>query len=76
MGWLTQPFYEKGKAEGKAEATTEGEAKALIRVLESRFGRVPDSVRQRTFAATVSEIDSWLDRVCHAPDLQSVFDAN
>jgi hypothetical protein len=40
MGWLTQPFYEKGKAEGKAEATTEGEAKALIRVLESRFGRV------------------------------------
>ena len=68
MGWLDQPFFDQGKVEG--------EAKALTRILESRFGSVPDSVRQRIFAAKVGEIDGWLDRVCHAPDLRSVFDSN
>jgi flagellar biosynthesis/type III secretory pathway protein FliH len=84
MGWLEQIFLEEakaearaeGKAEGKAEGRAEGEAKTLIRILQSRFGGMPDSVQQRIFAAKVSEIDSWVDRVCHAPDLQSVFDTN
>jgi hypothetical protein len=44
--------------------------------LENRFGGMPDSVRQRIFAANIGEIDSWVDRACHAPDLHSVFDAN
>jgi hypothetical protein len=30
MGWLTQPYYDKGKAEGKAEAKAEGKAQALL----------------------------------------------
>jgi predicted transposase/invertase (TIGR01784 family) len=72
MGWLTQPFYEKGKAEGEIR----GEARMLIRILEDRFGGLPDSTRQRIFGANAGEIESWGHRVCHAPDLQSVFDPN
>jgi hypothetical protein len=76
MGWLTQPFYDKGKEEGKAEGETRGEAKMLIRFLQNRFGVLPESIRQRIFAAEVSETEAWLDRACHAPDLQSVFNSN
>jgi predicted transposase/invertase (TIGR01784 family) len=72
MGWLTQPYYDKGKAEGKAE----GEANILARLLEKRFGVVPASLRQRIFAAEVSQIESWVERAFDAPDLQSVFESN
>lgn len=72
MGSLTQPFYEQGKAEGE----TLGQAKMLIRFLQNRFGVMPESIRQRVFAAEVTEIDAWFDRACHAPDLQSVFNPN
>lgn len=76
MGCLTQPFYDEGKAAGRAEGEAKGKASALTLVLEKSFGVLPDSVRQRIFAASVCEIDSWLLRVVNAPDLQSVFEAN
>lgn len=72
MGWLTQPYYDKGKAEGEAT----GEAKILTRLLERRFGTLPDPLRQRIFAADVGSIETWVDRAFDAPDLQSIFDAN
>lgn len=72
MGWLTQPYYEKGVAEGKAE----GEATVLARLLEKRFGAVPSSVRERIFSANVGQIESWVERAFEAPDLQSVFESN
>ena len=85
MGWMTQPFYEKGKAEGLAEGeargqatgeargTVRGTAKALALVLEKRFGALPEAVQKRLFAADIASIETWLGRVLDAPDLQSVF---
>jgi hypothetical protein len=72
MGWLTQPYYDKGKAEGKAE----GEAKILTRLLERRFGTLPDPLRQRIFAADAGSIERWVERAFDAPDLLSIFDSN
>ena len=72
MGWLTQPYYDKGKAEGKAE----GEAKILARLLERRFGTLPDPLRHRIFAADAGSIETWVERAFDAPDLQSIFDSN
>ena len=71
-GWLTQPYYEKGKAEGKAE----GEARVLARLLEKRFGDLPASVRRRLFTADVAAIESWVERAFDAPDLHSIFGPN
>jgi predicted transposase YdaD len=68
MGWLTQPYYDKGKAEG--------EAKILTRLLERRFGTLPDPLRQRIFAADAGSIETWVERALDAPDLQSIFDSN
>lgn len=84
MGWLTQPYYDKGKAEGRAEGRAEGEArgeargeaKILTRLLEIRFGAIPAALHQRIFAADVASIETWVERAFEAPDLQSVFDSN
>ena len=80
MGWLTQPYYDQGKAEGRAEGRaegeTKGEAKILARLLEKRFGVIPAPVRQRIFAADAGCIEAWVERVFDAPDLQSIFDSN
>jgi len=76
MGCITQPFYDRGMAEGKAEGKVEGEARILSRLLERRFGVVPEHLRQRIFAADVHEIESWVERAFDAPDLNSVFDSN
>jgi hypothetical protein len=67
MGCMTQPFYDKGKAEG--------EAIILARLLERRFGRLPEPERLRIFAADVQSIERWSERVFDAPDLQSIFDS-
>jgi predicted transposase YdaD len=72
MGWFSQPYFDKGKAEGRAE----GEANILVRVIEKRFGDVPPQLRQRIFAADVATVEKWVDRVLDAHDLQSVFESN
>ena len=73
MGWMTQPFYEKGLAEGEARGEVTGTAKALALLLEKRFGAIPQTVHERLFAADMASIETWLGRVLNAPDLQSVF---
>jgi hypothetical protein len=76
VGWFSQPYYDKGRAEGEAAGRAEGEAKILARLLEKRFGLLPDPVRQRIFAAEATAIEAWVERAFDAPDLQSVFESN
>lgn len=80
MGWLTQPYYEKGKAEGRAEGRSEGkvegEATLLERLLERRFGELPPSLRERILAADATAIESWAERFLNATDLHSIFETN
>jgi hypothetical protein len=74
MGWISQPYYEQGIAEGQAKGEAKGEAKIFTRLLEKRFGVIPAALRQRIFAADVSSIDVWVERVFDAHDLESIFD--
>ena len=84
MGWFSQPYYDEGlaagkaegQAKGKVEGKVEGEAKILTRLLEKRFGFVPDSDRQRILGADISSIEAWVERAFDAPDLRSVFESN
>jgi hypothetical protein len=61
MGWLTQPYFDKGKAEGRAEGRlegrAEGEAKVLVRLIEKRFGVVSPQLRERILAADVATVE-------------------
>jgi hypothetical protein len=49
-------------------------AKVLTRLLEERFGPLPDLLRERVASAELPLIEGWLDRTIGAPDLQSVFE--
>ncbi len=57
------------KAEGKAE----GEALALQKLLKKRFGGVPADVPAKISAASLEQIDAWLDRVLDARSLDDLF---
>ena len=87
MGWLTEPFYQRGKdegraegrseghAEGRVEGRVEGEAHIFVRLMEKRFGVVPPELRERIRAANAATLEMWVERILEAPDLQSVFES-
>ena len=66
-------FVKWGEELGRAEGRAEGEAKILIRLLERRFGVLPNAILARVAAADVDSLDRWVDRVMDACDLDSVF---
>ena len=82
VGTIAQELIERGKAEGlavgkavgKAEGLAEGEArgeargeaKSLLRLLERRFGPLPEWARERVSAASLEQLDAWLDGVLDA----------
>jgi hypothetical protein len=73
MGHFSQEFFAEGEAKGRAEGEVAGEAKALIRLLEKRFGVVPSHFRERISSADAASIEAWLDRTLEASDMPSIF---
>jgi hypothetical protein len=65
----------QGRAEGRAEGKAEGKAETLLRLLQRRFGPVPESARSRVAVGSAAEIDAWLDALLDAQSLTEVFDA-
>jgi hypothetical protein len=69
--WLLEG-EQKGRLEGRLEGEQKGEAKVLLRLLERRFGSVPDAMKDRIAAADVSELDTWIMRVLDAGSIEDV----
>ena len=63
----------EGRAQGKAEGRVEGKAETLLRLLERRFGAVPEDARNRILEAPVGDLDAWLDAFVSASSLDDVF---
>ena len=59
----------QGKAEGLTQGKAEGKAEALLRLLERRFGAVPEVSRARVLAAPVEDLDAWIDAFVSASSL-------
>lgn len=59
--------------EGKVEGKVEGEANVLLKQLGYRFGPLSNAIRARVAAATVAELDAWVERVLTAATLDEVF---
>ena len=74
LATLGESWKRQWLAEGKAEGLVEGEAKALLRLVEKRFGPISPALRERIMAADPASVEQWLDRVIDAPDLEAVFD--
>ena len=65
----------QGRAEGEAKGEARGKAETLLRLLQRRFGSVPESARARVAVGSAAEIDAWLDALLDAQSLTEVFDA-
>ncbi len=65
----------EGKAQGRAEGKAQGKAETLLRLLQRRFGPVPERARSRVAVGSAAEIDAWLDALLDAQSLTEVFDA-
>ncbi len=61
------------RAEGEAKGKAEGKAETLLKLLELKFGEVPDATTQRVRAATVEQLDTWIERILPATSLEDVF---
>ncbi|MDE0221894.1 MAG: DUF4351 domain-containing protein, partial [Spirochaetaceae bacterium] len=68
---LAQAWVREAKAQGRAE----GKAETLLRLLQRRFGPVPESARARVAVGSAAEIDVWFDALLDAQSLTEVFDA-
>jgi flagellar biosynthesis/type III secretory pathway protein FliH len=64
---------DRGRKEGLREGIQAGEARALLLMLEERFGELPAAVTARVARANMNQIESWLGRVLHAATLEDVF---
>ena len=63
----------EGLAEGLAAGLTRGRAETLLRLIARRFGTLPDGTTERVHAATIADLDRWIDRVLDAGSLADVF---
>ena len=61
-----------GRTEGRAEGRAEGQAEILIRLLEERFGTLPQRVRQRLLCLTEAEARDLAAKVLHAQSLKEL----
>jgi hypothetical protein len=63
----------EGRREGRQEGRQEGEAALLLRLLERRFGALPDAVKDRVGAADIAMLEEWGMRILDAGALDDVF---
>ena len=56
-----------------AEGEAKGEAKALLMLLEHRFGPLPEAVVRRVRGASLADLDAWFAVALAASSLDEVF---
>ncbi len=64
---------ERGEARGEAKGEVKGEAKTLLRLLDLRFGPLPDWVEQKVNSADKDQLDRWIERILTVDTIEDVF---
>ena len=63
----------KGLEQGIEQGVIRGEALVLQKLLAKRFGVLPDTLLLQISTATRKQLDTWVDRVLEAENLEDVF---
>ncbi|WP_157431795.1 hypothetical protein [Actinomadura hibisca] len=67
-------YAQQLREEGREEGRLEGEARSVLRVLDRRSVRVPDSVRAQILSCEDEEtVQNWLDRALTANSVEDLF---
>ncbi|MEX1369313.1 MAG: Rpn family recombination-promoting nuclease/putative transposase, partial [Nannocystaceae bacterium] len=61
------------RRESKAEGKAEGKAEVLLKLLQLRFGPLPETTRAMVDNAKSEQLDIWVERVLTAKSLDEVF---
>ncbi len=69
-------LVEEGIRQGRHEGERKGEARALLRLLEKRFGTLGESVAQKVSEAELNDLSRWFDRALEVDELPQVFEAD
>ncbi len=73
-----QAAYDQGMAAGIAQGLAagqrEGEILFLVRLLEHRFGTVPQTLRERIHRAEQAQLLRWGEQLLDATALAQIFD--
>ena len=67
-----QSFIDRYIEQGINQGQRLGEATALLRQMERKFGAPSDSVRERVLAADSDTLLEWLDRILNAESVDAV----
>lgn len=62
----------EGRAQGRAQGRAEGEASLVRRLLEQRFGTLPDWSQQKLASATESDLKRWVGNILSASNLEDI----
>jgi predicted transposase/invertase (TIGR01784 family) len=73
VGQAARELIAEGKLQGEAIGEERGEAKALVLVLEQRFGPLPSDLLRRVSEAKAAQLEAWLGRAANRPTLDAVF---
>ena len=74
MGQVVQELIDQGMAQGMEQGKVQERAQILTRLLEHRFGPVPQGIRRRIRTATPDELEAKLSTAFDATSLLEVFD--
>ena len=80
MSNFAERFRNEGRDEGRDEGIVlgirkgmvQGEARVLLRLLERKFGTLPEKTRERIEGADEATLLTWSDRVLTAERLEDV----
>jgi hypothetical protein len=59
--------------EGEQRGEAKGEAKTLLKLLNLKFGPLPDWVEQKVNTANPAQLDCWVERVLMVDTLEKLF---
>ncbi|EIJ43373.1 hypothetical protein BegalDRAFT_2530 [Beggiatoa alba B18LD] len=65
--------FEDGKAEGLVEGITQGEVNLLRKLLEKRFGQLPQHIQEKLAQASAQQLEGWTDKLLEIQQLEELF---
>jgi len=65
-------YFQLARQESREEGRHEGEALVLLHLLRLKFGKIPDTIRQRIEQADADTLLTWSERILTAEHIEDV----
>ena len=70
---MTEKGFAKGVAHGIGQGIGQGRASMLLRLLQLKFGELPEALREQVTQAGDAELNVWIERILFVNSLEAVF---